>query len=578
MQGKITGPHYPIVLLLVITMAAAFLPLVGFIAYGIEVREDEALRREKLRMTEHAETLAQSVDRELRSQLELAEALTTNAALHSGDLEAFWRTARAVGDVVGGNFVLIDQNMQQVVNTRVPFGSPLPPTNDVETTRRVFESAKPLIGDLQAGAMFKEQLFTIRVPVRVNGNVLYSLSYAARAGSILRVVEQSFRPDGWVASVVDGNGLFLARSRRHEALYGTPVQPAFHQKTASYGLALENDMEGRKAYVTYHRLPNTGWTILIWAPREVLEAPSAAAWRNLYLSVVLAGILVLVAAAIANALIRRPTLRLLKAAHQLGNGQPVTFKSTLMAEANVVGSALGEASLEIDKREHALREREHQLTVLLRELSHRTKNLLAVIQAMASQSMKQSKDVKAWERAFRHRLGGLSRSHDLLVGTDWAEVDLLDLVNKQLEPFIEGHEDRVRVSGPSIRLKPEAAQALGMALHELGANAVLHGAFSSTQKRVDVTWSIDSVEQDAKWTLSWRESGGSPCASPDRWGFGLTVLKKLTPASVFGDADFHWRDDGCEWLLTAPISGISPGAFMGTVERDQIKNPTAAPL
>ena len=154
---------------------------------------------------------------------------------------------------------------------------------------------------------------------------------------------------------------------------------------------------------------------------------------------------------------------------------------------NEVGDVVGLTCASVDVTER--KEGEAHLRLLLRELTHRSKNLLAVIQAMARQTARHSGSVESFLTQFGARLQALAASHDLLVRESWYGASLGELIRSQLGGYLDGSTAQVSIEGPAIALKPEAAQNLGLALHELAVNAAKFGALSVPSGRVSITWS-----------------------------------------------------------------------------------------
>jgi two-component sensor histidine kinase len=202
------------------------------------------------------------------------------------------------------------------------------------------------------------------------------------------------------------------------------------------------------------------------------------------------------------------------------------------------------------------RNEEERMRIIMRELSHRSKNLLAVIQAMARQAIVSSPDMAAFERSFRERLQGLSRSHDLLVGTNWTGVSLVELVHAQLAIVQQKDTAEFSVGGPDVTLTPEATQALGLALHELLTNALKHGALAHAGGSVRVNWDIHASDGERKLRFEWRETSPVVFAPPTRAGFGRTVLERVVPSSARGQVHLDFAPTGLTWRLEAPLSGL----------------------
>jgi len=193
--------------------------------------------------------------------------------------------------------------------------------------------------------------------------------------------------------------------------------------------------------------------------------------------------------------------------------------------------------------------------LILRELSHRTKNLLAVIASLARRTLDGSRDLKAQAEDFVERIHGLARSHDLLVRGEWRGVSLSDLVKSHLEPF--GFEEKhIVVDGPAIEIKPEVAQSIGLALHELATNATKHGALKSGDGKLSVTWRIASEDDKPTLALEWIEDTVAKGDGPAVSGFGHLMLEKLVGASVGGRTEYAVAGGRVGWKLVAPLEGV----------------------
>ncbi|MCU0790713.1 MAG: sensor histidine kinase, partial [Nitratireductor sp.] len=234
-------------------------------------------------------------------------------------------------------------------------------------------------------------------------------------------------------------------------------------------------------------------------------------------------------------------------------GEPVVFSPTVMKEANVVGDAMREAAEQIRLRESELRNKEKERRMVMRELSHRSKNLLAVIQAMVSNSLRMSPNPQQFQESFTERLAGLARSHDLLVKTDWGSVALAELIHTQLGAFDDPKRSRVAANGPKVLLSPHTAQHLGMAFHELATNALKYGALSVPEGRVAIDWTLRRKGGGETLLLRWQETGGPPVTEPTRRGFGSTVIERLVPSTPGSTSRLDWLETGLVWELELNI-------------------------
>jgi PAS domain S-box-containing protein len=194
------------------------------------------------------------------------------------------------------------------------------------------------------------------------------------------------------------------------------------------------------------------------------------------------------------------------------------------------------------------KEREERERLLMREVSHRAKNMLCVVNAIAHQTAAESPE--DFLDRFSGRIDALSANQDLLVSNDWQGVGLKDLVHAQLAHFDTPNSSRIVVYGPELVLRPAAAQAIGLALHELATNAGKYGALSTDAGRIDVWWEADSDT----FTMSWIERDGPPVSAAGRRGFGSTVLESMTERSVGGTVNLHYASSGVTWHLACPAA------------------------
>ncbi len=211
------------------------------------------------------------------------------------------------------------------------------------------------------------------------------------------------------------------------------------------------------------------------------------------------------------------------------------------------------AAVEITER----KEGEAHLRLLMRELTHRSKNLLAVILAMARQTARQGGTITKFLEGFGARLQALSRSHDLLAQESWHGVSLSNLVRSQLGYYERSHP-QVSISGPDIHLRPEAAQNLGLALHELVANAAKYGALSRSKGRIAVEWRVLPAAQGGGLEIIWNERGGPKVAEP-RWrGFGSMVIEHNLVRALDADVELSFEPEGLHCRVVVPPSQFSP--------------------
>ncbi|MBS1301775.1 chemotaxis protein CheB [Loktanella sp. SALINAS62] len=183
--------------------------------------------------------------------------------------------------------------------------------------------------------------------------------------------------------------------------------------------------------------------------------------------------------------------------------------------------------------------------LLISELNHRVKNMLAVIQSIARQTQRSTSDVDTFNEAFQNRVGALATAHNILTRREWSGACLKEIVLAALDTFNED-DSRADISGPEVKLGPDMAIALAMALHELATNAIKHGALSGPEGHVNVTWQITD---DGRVVFEWIESGGPKVTPPTRQGFGTRLLAQGIARELDGEAQIEYREDGFYWKV-----------------------------
>jgi PAS domain S-box-containing protein len=241
--------------------------------------------------------------------------------------------------------------------------------------------------------------------------------------------------------------------------------------------------------------------------------------------------------------------------HLSKDGRRVVSQShwELRRTAEGAPAAIVETNTDITERK---RHEEH-IHLVMRELSHRSKNLLAIVLSIARQVARRTDDYRNFESAFSARLGALADTHDLLVAQDWRGASMYDLARAHLAPFGDVDQTRLVLAGPDLTLQPKAAEQIGLAVHELATNAARYGAFSSPSGTVRVEWKlVTEPDADEEFGLVWTESNGPEVEQPKRQGFGHMVLTRVVAGSLQGKSSLDFASKGICWTMTAPAKGV----------------------
>ncbi|MBX3597493.1 MAG: PAS domain S-box protein [Rhizobiaceae bacterium] len=239
------------------------------------------------------------------------------------------------------------------------------------------------------------------------------------------------------------------------------------------------------------------------------------------------------------------------------DGSLVAVSITISPIKNARGRIIGASKIARDIT--VAKENERRIRLLMREVNHRVKNQFAVILSMIRETTRRSNDPAELETQIRERIMALSRSHDLLVTSDWTGASLRDLVMEHLRPF--GHDHQLNVRGQDIKLQSNAVQALGMAFYELGTNSAKYGALSDDDGKLEVSWEFAPGDDgEPQLHLVWEESGPGidppSVSSGGHKGFGTVVLKRVTPQALSGSSVLEHEKGAYRWKLSAPLSAV----------------------
>lgn len=204
----------------------------------------------------------------------------------------------------------------------------------------------------------------------------------------------------------------------------------------------------------------------------------------------------------------------------------------------------------------ARKDAERLKSILVNELHHRVKNVLATVTAIARQTLGRDKANHEEVEAFSSRLASLSRAQDLLVHADWQHADLKAVMQQALSPY---PVDAFQIGGPSVPLPPRAVVSLSLALHELATNAAKYGALSAPGGQVSISWQFEPLV-DNRLRIVWEERGGPEVAPPRRRGFGSTLIERLLSAELKGETKFVYEKSGVICVIEAEMSKDDDGA------------------
>jgi two-component sensor histidine kinase len=525
---------------------ALVLPLLGIALlalHQITSLEEQDLER---RVEQVALDLAGDIDRELERAVVTLKTLATTPLLAQSNYAAFHEQATRAIDPATAGILLVDTSLQQLVNTRAPFGVALPTTSDPETARRVIQTKLHQISDVFMGVVSRRPVINVEVPVQEANAVRYVLIMAIDATRFAQLLKSQGLGEGWITGITDSKGIILARSERHDEFVGKPLpKELLEASRAAKTVFRATNVAGVKIMRATVRSQTAGWLISATVPISFADATRAQA-RIFGATLIVAALVLGVALAyLFGGFMTRPLDAVTVAAANIGQGKLVELQKSPLREANAAIEAMSAAAIELKLRQ------EHT-AFLMRELAHRAKNQLAVVRGMAQQTARQSESVEHFVKEFGQRIQGLAESQDLMLRQNWQGAWLGDLVRAHVDLF--GAGSRAQVKGPELFLNADAVQNIGFALHELATNASKHGAIAAPNGRIYITW--HGPDENGRVHIDWKERDGPPVEVPLRHGFGYLVVTQLVPQGVQGNAKLEFDPDGVHWHMDFPQSFV----------------------
>lgn len=537
----------PIALYLFILALVALVPAFLFSAVLLQRNNEAQERVVETLITGTSRSIVQAVERELTANITTMRVLATTPALNARDYAAFYERARAGLQGTGTAAYLLDADMVPLMTTRMPYPERPKTSSDPETARRSLETRTVMVSNLVFSEAAQRFVFNIMQPIfPPDGGPGMVLGISRDAETLAATLVADKLPEGWNVALIDGTGRVIAGSAAASRTgdYFTLLNPDSLSSAQGWN---EISTTSGEMVAAIQRSFLTGWTLVAWAPRDVVARPLADAFWSLLVGGLLLAALVILVIYWVSLQIGRSVHRLEDDAELVGAGETVPARDYPITEIANISSALSEASR---KRRAA----EVEVRFLMRELAHRSKNQMTVIAAMAKQTAKGADSVPDFVASFEKRIFGLARSTDLLLANGAVGVDLEELLTRQIEPFGPVDGKRVKLSGPSMRLNMQSAQIIGMAAHELATNAVKYGAFATDLGSLRVTW----TRTPGAVQFEWRETVPSLPPLTERKGFGTTVLENMVGRALGAEVTRTLHDDGIEWRFAIPNEALDP--------------------
>ncbi len=528
-------------------VAAIVLPELVFSAVTFQ-RNNEAQQTMLTTLAEAtAGSIAESVDRQISGMISTLKVLATSDAIETGDIADFYARVSKVFHDSGTYLALVDSSLGQMMNTRAPLGTPLADVTNKATAERALETGAPAVTGVFFGRTAQRWVFNVMLPVAENPAGARLLVLSQNVEAIAGALAARNLRGGWNAVIVDGDGTVIASSYSWEDV-GKPFF-LFGGEQASAGITVPVTVEhdGQTYETIRARSEMTGWQTIVWSPTAVVRAPVVSAMRMLALGGLAVVAIGVVLAWVLGRRITGSVKRLVGDARRLGAGEHVEEGDYPISEFATVSQALAQASKDRQAAESEIR-------FLMREVAHRSKNQLTVVSSIAKQTARHARSFAAFQDSFQKRIQGLARSTDLLIAGGVAGVELKALVEAQIEPFRPNDASRLKISGVAFRLSNQAAQTLGLALHELSTNAAKYGAFAWPDGRLEIAW----LRAGDRLVFHWREYVPRVRRRGDTRGFGTEVIERMLGGALEAEIERTLHNDGLECRVSMPLDRLRP--------------------
>jgi PAS domain S-box-containing protein len=330
---------------LILLVVASILPLTSFTLVRRYLDYREAVENAGQKTLELTRGLAIAIGKDLQARIAVLEVMARSRSLQEGNLDAFRIQAETVmsDQFPGSNILLLRENGQQVMNTRLPPGTPLPARRNLQSLRQVFATGRPAVSDVFEGVVAQLPLISIDVPVkRLDGTVAYVLSLNPPFDAFADTIRRQRLPDGWIASVVDRQGVAVARNRDPERHVGQKVVPALLERLTAEpeGVLITTSREGIEVVSAFSHVQPYGWAVATGLPFSDLTGPAIDAVLRV-LGVAGAALLIsLILAGIVARQVTGPMLTLRRLATAADSNEILKAPSTGLAEADEVLHAL----------------------------------------------------------------------------------------------------------------------------------------------------------------------------------------------------------------------------------------------
>lgn len=521
------------VLLAMITVlvapAAVFL---GLILYERQVKENEQILRAGDQLVTEITT---RLENEFRSARTMLAVFKSSGWLEANELSELHRRAQSALRGTNRHLIVVDSDGQQLINTRVPFGTDLGRSADEDTITRVLETGIDAVSDLFEGRIANTPVYNVLSRATLPNGGQRVLILTRNVSDLAPILANNIADEGWSVGVFDGAG-----QSAYVSLAAGSLAAGFAECEPRQVVDDEWDDEHR---VVRRLVRPSQWHTCAWANTRDLTLAGGGQVTFLILWALGA-----VAAAIAlGIMLSRSIAGAAKVADALGSGAAVPEVSSPIREISDVLRALVDAV-------RARQAKDAELMMMAREASHRAKNQIAIATSILRLAARRATSTEQLVTDMTHRMSALGRSVDMMVGGSIDSAPLSTLVELQLGPFVNDQPDLFVLEGERFLISQSAAQSFGLILHEFATNASKYGAWSLPGGRVHVSWTVNA---DNMLVITWTETGKGEAVAPTQSGFGTNLIDFIVQRSFGGTIEREYLPTGFRAIIAVPADRVA---------------------
>lgn len=538
---------------LVAITLTALLPALGMLSYN----EFEARKARHAEVHRQAVQAASHVASEIETVLEgvrgLLIATAAIPAITGGDPVACGAALDTIASRLAfvRNIIVLDMDGKLLCdNMDWKIGTDF---SDRQYVKEAFLTDDVVVGEYTVARISNQPILPLALRLERDAQPIGVIATGVRLEWLQQRILQRNIADKGSVTIADRNGVIVARNPDPERFVGTTIPPAYRNLvTASAPGSLEvTSQDGTERILGYQPVtPDSPLYVSAGVAKDLALAPVNRATATGLILMLSGGLFAFLAATyLGRRFIVEPIQKVVNVVSRWREGDQMarTGFTERYGELGAVGAAVDGLLDELDVRRQASMAAEEKRRLMARELAHRVKNTLAVVQAIARQTFRgQDQEIAS----FHNRVTALAGGYDALLSEDWERAPLHEVIMRVMKPYGAGDGGPISIAGPVCLMEPEVAVALSLILHELGTNALKYGCLSRPEGHLNIAW----TQTQGRILLTWTETGGPTVSAPEREGFGSRLIRNAFPAAYDPQVESSFAPEGLTCKITFLIA------------------------